>query len=119
MNDVQAGGVRGGVADSSSPETPDETSRERLGKSPLADQGLSRSQVAESNPMMTIFGTFMYPRNSFPKTPLFSEMILNGSIYGGGGELNTESNAGLQPLDLGTITQPRDLAIRLLQLLGS
>jgi hypothetical protein len=66
MNDVHAGGVKGGIADSSSPETPLDISRERFGNNPFSDQGPSKSQVAESNPMMTIFGVFMCPLDTFP-----------------------------------------------------
>lgn len=59
MKDVHAGGVKGGIADASSPETPLDTSRARFGNRPFADHGPNKSQVAESKPMMTIFGEFM------------------------------------------------------------
>src|ERR1700757_3764066 len=92
MNDVHAGGVRGGVADSSSPETPLDTSRERLGNRPSAHQGPSKSHVAESSPMMTIFGTFMSLLNSFPKLRrLLMRRISMHHIGGAGAKLIQEA----------------------------
>lgn len=98
MNDVHAGGVKGGIADSSPPETPLDTSRARLGNNPLADQGPSKSQVAESNPMMTIFGTFMSLINSFPAAPRSDEKNSNGA-QAVQARSNTGSGVGLQSLD--------------------
>src|SRR5215469_15298995 len=56
MNDVQAGGVSGGIADSSSPRTPLSFKRARLGNLPSSTQGPIKSQVAESKPIITVFG---------------------------------------------------------------
>jgi hypothetical protein len=56
MNDVHAGGVNGGIADSKFPETPSRVNFARLGRRHFSAQGPIKSQVAESKPMITIFG---------------------------------------------------------------
>src|ERR1700682_98729 len=67
MNDVHAGGVKGGITDCRSPETPFSISFERLGNRPFAAQGWIKSQVAESSPMITTFGCSIFPFHSFAK----------------------------------------------------
>src|ERR1700738_4761388 len=59
MNDVHAGGVRGGIADCRSPETPLSISFERFGNSPSAAHGRIKTHVAASRPMITILGFFI------------------------------------------------------------
>src|SRR3981081_3256641 len=61
MNEVQAGGVSGGIADSNSPHTPLLVNFDRLGNRPSASHGPMRSQVAESKPNITIFGCSIFP----------------------------------------------------------
>src|SRR5260370_10970098 len=56
MNEVHAGGVSGGIGDSSSREMPFGERCERLGRRPWAGEGLIKSHVAESSPIMMIFG---------------------------------------------------------------
>ena len=65
MNEVQAGGVNGGIADARVPETPCSISWARLGNLLWAIQGRIKSQVAESRPKMNILGFSIASDSSF------------------------------------------------------
>ncbi len=72
MNEVQAGGVSGGIADSRSPATPLLINADRLGSNPFAAHGPTRSQVAESSPQITIF--------EFPVLPITCDAIETNAV---------------------------------------
>src|SRR5882757_9821710 len=60
MKEVHAGGVTGGRIEASRPDTPALIKRAIFGSFPSATQGLIRSKVAASRPIMRSFTVFIH-----------------------------------------------------------